>query len=402
MDTLPIFHFSLILLLVGLCLGSLWFYGYALYAAIDYWTHADPEVDAEFYPKLTVLKPLSGANAQRGANAQIDKALQSFCQQTYPHYQIVFAVQNAADPCVGIVQKLMQQFPDRDIDLVIGQRVTGLNARANLLANAAAVAKYGLWVISDPNIAVGPDYLQQIVQPFRYPGIGIVTCLYRSQPQGGLARLLALGSAAEFHPLVLVARRMQGVRFALGSTIAIRKDVLLELGGFAAIADKVAEDYQLGHLASKVGFRVMLSHYVVDRALSPASLGSHVQHQMNWSKNLWDAQPGGNWGKIITYGTVASVLLLGLLQGSWLGWSLLVATWTARMGLGYWVGVACLKDKMMHRTWLLLPLYDLLSFVIWCLDRIGRSFRWGKLQDVDQQALAYDLPCLEEPALEEI
>ncbi len=406
MDTLPVLHFSLILLLFGLCLGSLWFYGYAIYAAIDYWTHADPEVNVEFHPRLTILKPLCSMNAQT------DAALRSFCQQDYPHYQIVFAVEDATDPGVEMVRKLIKQFPDREIDLVVNPRAIGLNRRVNLLANAASVAKYGLWVIADSDITVGPNYLQQIVQPFRYPGIGVVTCPYRSQPQGWLARLQALGTVAEFHSGVLVARRMQGVQFALSSTIAIRKDVLFGSGSFEAIANAVADDYQLGHLAAKAGFRVMLSHYVVDRELTSSSFWSTLQHQNSWIRSLWNSQSWGYWSKIMTYGILASGLLLWLLQGSGLGWMIFAAIWIARMSMGCLTGIVCLKDEIMRRNWALLPLYDLLSFSLWIID-LTRRLLTGRRQafqlpphehgqQPDQQIHSYELSCLEEPALEEI
>jgi ceramide glucosyltransferase len=401
MDILLPFSF----VLLALCLGALWFYSYGIFSAINYLMHREP-LEPEFHPKLTILKPLCGIDAETEVN------LRSFCQQDYPHYQIVFAVQNPADPAVELVQRLIEQFPERQIDLVINNRTIGVNPKVNNVANAAAAAKYSLWVIADSDIRVGSDYLQQIVQPFRYPGVGVVTCPYRSNVRGWVACLEALGTATELHPGVLVSRQMEGVHFALGSTIAIRKEVMVRLGGFEVIADYLADDFQLGRLPASVGYRVVLSHYVVEHGLSSSSIWEALQRQIRWARGIRASRPGGYIGKGITYGTVTSLLLLLVLHGSGFAWIVLSCVWLARLALGLLVGVGCLDDSSTRRYWWLLPLYDLISFSIWCCGLVGSSIAWrgqrfrllagGKLQALVNRSTAYALPPLKAPALKKM
>lgn len=392
-------HLLILTALFVLCLGALWFYGYTLYATFDYLSHQDGTIDSDFHPPVTVLKPLCGLDPDLYAN------LASFCQQDYPKYQIVFAVQSATDPSIEIVHQLIQQFPTQDIQLVISDRVVGINPKVNNLANAAVEAKYGLWVIADSDIRVGRDYLQQVVQPLRYPGVGVVTCPYRSQATGWLATLEALGTATELHPGMLVARKLEGVSFAVGQTIVIRKAVLDKVGGFGVIAAYLADDYQLGNLPTKVGYRVCLSHYIVEHRLGRDSLGSALQRQLRWARGIRVSRPGGYLGKIVTYGTVMSLLLLLVSGGSILGWTMVALTWVARLLMVRVVSIGWLQDCPTQRYWWLLPVYDLLSFGIWCCGLVGDSIEWrgrrfrllpgGELQATTADSQTYTLPVLE-------
>lgn len=361
-------------LLFVLCLGALWFYGYTLYATIDYLSHQDGTIDPDFQPPITILKPLCGLDPDLYAN------LASFCQQDYAKYQVIFAVQRATDPTIGVVQRLIQQFPEQDIQLVIEDQAVGgnlveipvgSNPKVNRLTNAAALAKYKLWVIAESHIRVGRDYLRQVVQPLRYPGVGVVTCPYRSQATGWLATLEALGTATELHPGMLVAHKLEGTNFTVGQTMLIRKTVLEKIGGFDPIANHLAGNYQLGKLLTTVGYRVCLSHYIVEHRLGRGSFGSVFQRQLRWARELHLAHPWGSLGKITTFGTVISLLLLLVSGGSILGWTMVGATWCARLLMVNVISMAWLKDCPTQRYWWLLPAYDLLSFGVWCCGLIG-------------------------------
>lgn len=386
-------------LLFVLCLGALWFYGYTLYATFDYLSHQDGTIDPDFHPPITILKPLCGLEPDLYAN------LASFCQQNYPKYQIIFAVQRATDPSVEVVHRLIQQFPERDIQLVISDRAVGINPKVNNLANAATVAKHKLWVIADSDIHVGADYLQQVVQPLRYPGVGVVTCPYRSQATGWLATLEAIGTATELHPGMLVARKLEGVSFAVGQTIVIRKTVLEKIGGFDTIAAYLADDYQLGKLPTTVGYRVCLSHYIVEHRLGRDSLGSALQRQLRWARGIRVSRPWGYLGKITTYGTVMSLLLLLVSSGSIFGWTMLGLTWLARLMSVKMISMVWLKDRPTQQYWWLLPVYDLFSFGIWCWGLVGSSIEWrgqrfrllpgGELQALQSNPQKTYLPVLE-------
>lgn len=368
---LPVSVLSLTIdiLLVILCLGAICFYCFAIYGAIRELRHPHP-FDPEFHPAVSILKPICGLDEDAEEN------LASFCQQDYPQYQIIFAVQDATDPSIEIVHKLMQHFPEQEMQLVVSDRIIGVNPKVNNLANAAPKARYDLWLIADSDIRVGNDYLQQVVQPFQNSEVGVVTCMYRSLTRGWVTMLEAIGTATNFHPGVLVARQLEGINFAFGQTIVIRRAVLEKIGGFEAIADYLADDYQLGYLPAAAGYKVVLSNYVVEHVLASSHLLDAFQRQIRWERGIRVSRPWGYLGRIFTYGAIASLLLPIATKGSLLGWMTLCITWTVRLTLGWIVGVGILKDSSTQRFWWLMPLWDTVSFMIWLCGFVGSSINW--------------------------
>lgn len=356
-------------LLLLLVLGAIWFYSFAILAAID--RVRQPEsVDPEFHPPVTILKPACQLDA-----AAYD-SLASFCQQNYPCYQVVFAVQEAGDPSIEVIQKLIERFPDVEIQLVVDDRAIGLNPKVNNLANAAIRATHDIWVVADSDIRVGNDYLQRIVQPLSDPAVAVVTCPYRSVTRGWVATLEAIGTATDFHAGVLVARKLEGVSFGLGATIVIRQSVLQAVGGFAAIANYLADDYQLGHLPAKAGYGVVLSDYVVEHVLAASAWYDSLQRQLRWARGTRASRPWSYLGLILTHGTVTSLLLLIATGGSLLGWFALGITWSMRLIMGWIVGAWSLKDASVQQFWWLIPLRDLISTGIWLGGFIGNQIQW--------------------------
>lgn len=356
-------------LLIICCLVAIWFYGYATYAAWDYVVH--PQViDPTFEPLVTILKPLCGLDENAYEN------LASFCQQDYPQYQMIFGVQNSTDPSIEVVQQLISQFPDSDIQLVVSDRSFGTNPKVNNLINASAQAKHDIWLIADSDIRVGKDYLKRVVQPLHDPLVGVVTCPYRSIAQGWVTGLEALRTATDFHAGVLVARKLEGMKFAFGQTILIRQEVLQKIGGLSAIADYLADDFQLGHLPAAAGYQVILSDYVVEHVLGSSSLLESWQREMRWARGIRVSRPWGYLGTIFTYGTVTSLLLLLATKGSVFGWVVLSLVWTTRLAMGWIVGALCLRDLNAQRLWWLIPLRDFVSFVIWLGGFVGNSVEW--------------------------
>lgn len=356
-------------LLIIFCLVALWFYGYATYGAWDYIVHPH-SIDPTFEPPVTILKPLCGLDENAYEN------LASFCQQDYPQYQMIFGVQDSTDPSIEVVQQLISQFPDLDIQLVVSDRSSGTNPKVNNLINASAQAKYDIWLIADSDIRVGKDYLKRVVQPLRDPLVGVVTCPYRSITQGWVTSLEALKTATDFHAGVFVARKLEGIKFAFGQTILIRQTVLQKIGGLNAIADYLADDFQLGHLPAAAGYQVILSDYVVEHVLGSCSLLESLQREMRWARGIRVSRPWGYLGTIFTYGTVTSLLLLLATKGSVLGWVVLSLVWTTRLAMGWIVGAWCLQDLNAQRLWWLIPLRDFLSFVIWLGGFVGNSVEW--------------------------
>lgn len=364
------FHLIIIDFLLILCILSVWFYCYAIYAAITFF--ADPQpIDLEFHPPVSILKPICGLDSDAYEN------LASFCQQDYPEYQIIFAVRNSKDPCIEVVEKIIHNFSELDILLIVSDRVIGTNLKVSNLANAATKAKYEILVLADSDIRVGRDYLQRVIQPLQDEKVGVVTCMYRSLIQGWISILEAINTTTEFHAGVLVSNiKENGIKYAFGCTIAIPKKVLEAIGGFEAIADYLADDFQLGYLPVQSGYKVVLSDYIVEHVHKSNTLIDVIKRQIRWAFCKRVSRPWGYLGLIFTYGVVTSLLLLIATNGSILGWLGLCICWVTRLVMAWVVGSISFKDPIVKKFLWLVPGCDLLSFVIWCFGFIGNTIEW--------------------------
>jgi ceramide glucosyltransferase len=358
------------LLILFLCLSAIAYCFYAIYAAIVFLSRPI-NVDPDFHPPITILKPLCGLSSQLYEN------LASFCQQDYPTYQIIFGVQNRNDPSLEIVQQIICNFPELDIQIIVNDDMVGTNAKICNLANAVVEAKHDILLLADSDVRVQSDYLKHVVQPLKKSRVGVVTCLYRSLTQGWIATLEALGTATDFHPGVLVSTQLEGIKFAMGQTIVIRKSVLKEIGGLEAIADYLADDFQLGFLPAQAGYEVVLSSYIVEHVLSTSTFAASLQRQLRWMLCIRVSRPLGYLGLIFTYGTVTSLLFLLATGGSSLGWIILGLVWTSRLAMAWIVGITILHDAATKQWLWLVPLRDLLSFGLWCYSSVANTVEWS-------------------------
>ena len=366
---LKIIDISIVEKLLSLqCLSAVLFYIYAIYAAIAFFGRESPTL--AFYPPVTILKPMCGVDRDAYEN------LASFCQQKYPIYQIIFSVRDPHDLSLAVVKQIINDFPQLDIQLVVSDRTLGTNLKVSNLANALTVAKYDILLLADSDIRVGTDYLERVIQPLDDKSVGVVTCLYRSLAQGWVATLEAIGTATDFHAGVLVSHKLEGIKFALGSTIVLRKEVLEAIGGFEAIADYLADDFQLGYLPTQAGYKVVLSDYVVEHVLAPTTPADAIKHQIRWARCIRVSRPWGYLGLIFSYGTVSSILFLIATGGSTTGWTILVITWIMRLAMGWVVGVKSLHDPSSQKFFWLIPIRDIIGFVIWCYGWLGKTIEW--------------------------
>lgn len=355
--------------LLLLSLTAIGFYCYSSYAAIDFFSRPH-RIDSDFHPPITILKPICGIDSDAYEN------LASFCRQDYPEYQIVFGVRDEQDLGIAVVKQIISDFPTLDLRLVVSDRKIGTNLKVSNLANAALEAKYPLLLIADSDIRVDSDYLRRVIQPLRDQNVGVVTCLYRSLVQGWVAAFEALEISTKFQPGVLVARQLDGLNFALGSTILLRKAALEAIGGFQAVADYLADDYQLGHLPAQAGYKVVISDYVVEHVLATESLTNLIQRQIRWARCIRVSRIWGYLGLIFTHGTATSLLCLLASGGSMLGWVVLSITWSTRLAMAWIVGVRSLQDAVARKFLWLVPLRDLLSFALWCYSLVGNNIEW--------------------------
>lgn len=351
------------------CLIAIFYYCLASYSAIAFLSQSTP-INPEFHPPVSILKPLCGLDPHTYEN------LASFCRQDYPDYQIVFGVQDSSDPVVAVVKQLMEDFPAIEMRLVISDHTIGMNLKISNLANAVVKADHEILLISDSDIQVGSDYLIKVVQPLSDSSIGVVTCMYRSQVQGWAAAFEALGISTELAPTTLVSRTLSGMTFGIGATIGIRRSVLASIGGFQAVANYLHDDFHLGRMPTDAGYRVVLSHYIVNHGLDTQSLADLVQHQTRWNRGIRVCQPLGYAGQLFTFGTIASLAFLLTTQASQLSWTVLGFTWFFRLAMAWIVGVTVLNDPTVKQLFWLVPLSDLMRFALWCYGFLGDRIEW--------------------------
>jgi ceramide glucosyltransferase len=389
----------MIVFLLCSCLVAFGFYLYAAYISLFYFKQSEP-TNPDYHPPISILKPLCGLDTDAHTK------LASFCQQHYPTYQIIFGVRENTDPAIAVVKQIITDFPQVDIRLVVDERVIGNNLKVSNLANIAPYVRHELLLISDSDIKVGPNYLQRIVQPMQDEQIGLVTCLYRSQTTHPIAAFEALSISTDFHPSVLVARQLGWMKFAMGSSILMRRSVLKAIGGFEAIADYLADDFMLGNLTAKLGFKVTLSDYVVDHTLETSTFIDLVEHQTRWNRCTRASNFSGYLGLFFSHGVALSLAVLGLSQCAVWAWGVLGAMLAARLLMAWAVGVQCLKDSVATQLLWLVPIRDLLSFGLWIYGLIGDRIVWrgqefrllwgGKLVRLNPISVAAVVPLIQQ------
>lgn len=318
---------------------------------------------------VTVLKPVCGLDPGLYAN------LRSFCEQDYPEYQVIFGVHAADDPAVAVIERVIRDLPGRDLALVVEERVIGTNGKVSNLVNMYARAKHDILVVADSDMRVEPDYLKAVVAPFDAPEVGAVTCLYKSSPVSGLASVLGSMFINEwFLPSVLVALTFMPVRFCFGATMAVRRAALEAIGGFTALANHIADDYMLGKLITDRGFKVAVARYVVENVVLEPDLKSLVRHELRWARTVRLVQPLGYSFSFVTNGVTMALLFLIVSQFSALGFFLLGIVLALRILLHYYVR-AIFRIRGLPTPWLV-PLRDVLGFLVWCGSFLGRGVHW--------------------------
>jgi len=364
-------------ILIGCTLAANAYYLLSIIAGFRFFSRSRDSEPAELLP-VSIMIPLHGADF---------KAYQNYaelCRQDYPEYQIVFGVRDSRDSSVPIVKKLISDFPDRDIALVISDKTIGQNLKVSNLENMLARVKHEQIVIVDSDIRVGRDYLRKVLAPLSDPRVGLVTCLYRAAETPDFAsKLEAVGITAEFAAGVLMAWMLEGVKFALGLTIATTRTRLEAIGGFHALADYLADDFMLGKLIERDGYEVRLSHHVIETVMQAAGFRGMMRHQMRWARSTRISRPMGYLGLILTYGTALALLNVAVDRASTFSLMLLAATLVIRLTMGWMIGVHWLGDRILKRYFCLVPVRDLLSFLIWCLSWVGKRVEWrGRLFEV--------------------
>lgn len=364
-----------LLLAIGI-VASLAFYLIGYYGARDFLRRRrrldELDDDAAALPGVTILKPLKGLDVQLYEN------LSTYCEQDYPHFQIVFGVADADDPAVPVVRRLQAAYPTIRMDLVIDGRVYGSNYKISNLHNMYQVARHDIIVIADSDIRVTPDYVRRLVTQLDEPQVGIVTCLYRAVNTGGLPTLLeSLFIDTDFAPMVLVARVVEKPSYAFGATIALRRKTLDEIGGFLSVVNYLADDYQLGYRVSERGYRLGLSDLVVETVLAVGGWRRLFDHQLRWARTYRSCRPGGYFGSIFTHGTMWATLNLLFNHFGPRACVAAALVYTVRIATTSAIANRFIQAPLRFREALLIPVKDLLVSCVWALCFLGDTVRWS-------------------------
>ncbi len=318
---------------------------------------------------VSILIPLCGADFRAYQNYA------SLCRQDYPEFEIIFGVGDSQDSSVPVITQLQADFPHVPIQLVISADEIGPNPKVSTLNNMLPQAGHEILLMLDSDIRVGPDFIKAICAEF--PPDGLLTCLYRAgEAPGTPSKLEASGISSEFAPGVLVAEMAGGISFAFGAAIAISKKTLETIGGFAAIAPYLADDYMMGSLVRKAGLPVKLSRYVVETVLSRLSITDFVRHQLRWARGIRACAPWGHAGSLIANGTALSFLYFAFSGFSRFGLFIFASVSALRLWMAWMVGVRRLGDKILRHNLLLVPLRDFFSLFIWSAAFFGKRVEW--------------------------
>ena len=336
---------------------------------------AKPLPTGESLPGVSVLKPLCGAVPETYDN------LANTCRLDYPRLQIIFGVADPADPVIAIVKRLRRDFPGVDIDLVVSDRSIGANAKVSNLDNMLQRAKHDVLVIADADIRADAGYLRRVVPYLDEPKAGLVTCAYRAVDGDTLAhRLEALFINTDFAPMVTVARKWERQSYAFGATICIRRHILDEIGGFAGIADHLADDYQIGNLAVARGYVSVLAPEIVETVLDLDRLKEVFDHQVRWARTYRICRPGSYFASVVTHSTLWATAYLLATRFSPLGWKVFAAAEGVRLLTGALIADRVFGVRAIWRRLWLVPLKDLFISAIFMLAFLGSTVRWGGVE----------------------
>jgi ceramide glucosyltransferase len=316
----------------------------------------------DYKPPVSILKPV------RGRDASFYEAIRSHAVQQYPEFELIFGSADADDPAFQDVERLRREFPNIPMRTV-NSRNDAPNGKVGSLEIMAREARYQVLLINDGDILVQPDYLARVVGMLADPTVGLVTCLYRGRGSSVASQAEALGIATEFAPSVLVARLLSAGGFALGSTMAFCAADLAAIGGFAAIREYLADDYQLGARIAGLGKQIAVSDSVVETNLGAGSWKDVWKHQVRWSRTIRVSRSAGYFGYLVTQATFWC-----LIAAAFGYWQVALGAMAVRL-VAAAAGMAALRDVQPVRL-LLVPIRDLLGLAVWAAGVAGDEVEW--------------------------
>lgn len=328
-------------------------------------------------PKPEFTPPVSNLKSVRGLDPEAYENFASFCRQDYPEYEIVFCVSGRDDPAAAVIEKLIQDFPARQIRILYGSGRDAINDKVAKLVRLANEAKYDVFVINDADVRVAPDYLRSVVAPLGDPQTGGATCLYVStEEKTFLQRLQSIGMTSDFFPGIFVAWQLDGVKFAFGQTIVTTRQRIQGFGGYEAIENRPADDLLVGRMVAEQGYRVELLPYVVETVADFESFRDLLYKRVRWMTVMRHMRPWGHLGLLFTQGLPWTIVAFTVNPTLAIALAYLGGYLAFRFAMASLVGIWGLKQRRLWQKLPLIPLWDGLAFLIWLASFTRRTIRW--------------------------
>jgi ceramide glucosyltransferase len=321
------------------------------------------------WPDVSILKPLFRAEARLSEN------IETFFHQNYPgKIQFVFGVQDPNDSAIPVVKSLIERHPELDVRLVVNAAAHGANRKVSNLINMGQVARHSVIVVSDSDVAVGPDYLRILAAELAEPNVGAVTCLYRGLPAGGLSpRLAAMAANDHFLPSTLLGLALRLARPCVGATIALRRETLIRIGGFKAVVNQLADDYAIGKAVREAGLRVIVPPMLVEHAFEEKTLGEVIRHELRWARTIFAVDPVGYVGSGFTHALPLALVGAALRGFDALGLAAVLGAFVCRLFLKYRL---TREFDLPNRDYALLVARDILSLIVYFASFWSTRVNW--------------------------
>lgn len=314
---------------------------------------------------ISILKPLAGLDLGLESN------LRTFFEQDYPAFEILFAVREANDPAIAVVERLRAEYAQVSSRLIIAGEPPYSNAKVHSLDRMLAAAANDLVVMSDSDTRVTNCMLRTIAAEFADRQLGVATCPYRAIAGTSFwSKLEAIGMNTDFMAGILTARMLEGMQFAVGPTIAARRSVLESIGGFSRLKDYLAEDFVMGKFAAEAGHGVALSSYVIEHHIGSTDLRHNAAHRLRWMRSTRRSRPAGYAGQFFTMPVPIAIIALAITPPVW---PAAIALVCIRLLAAYVVSSRVLRARI---NWGLLPIEDLLTFCFWLAGFFGNTVTW--------------------------
>lgn len=357
--------------LLGLAVLPFVYYLLVLYSSWQMFRERSSGAPTDFTPPVSILKPVRGIDPDAYDN------FASFCRQEYPEYETVFCVGKDDEQAISVLDQLKRDFPDRQIRVLFGSRRRAVNDKVAKLARLVAEARHEYLAISDSDVRVRPDYLRSVMAPMADPKVGGLTCFYDSICDDTFAdKLQTVGMFSDFYPGIIVARQLDGVKFALGQTIVTKRSLIAGFGGYHRLENRPGDDLLVGRLVAEQGYEVKLLPYMVDTVSDYRSIGELLQKRLRWIVVMRHMRPWGHLGLVFTQGLAWSLIAIAVHPTVDVALGYLGSYCLLRLAMTWSIGVWGLRRAGLLQKLALIPLWDAIASLLWLASFLRNSVRW--------------------------